>query len=192
MRTLTLFALTCFTLCLAAACTGQPRTQRAAAAPGPSPASQPKPLAAREVSTGSDRVPHTRPAPGQMVEMTLKELGNFEFDPNKDAEVPADVNLLEGAKVRLKGVMVPLTQGEKITQFALMEPGSFESHDPPGPQRFVICKTAADKAVEYTYDHVIVVEGTLHIHIQRDDNYTNRIFEMAVTSVTQVQPATTK
>ena len=46
--------------------------------------------------TKDTRIPHTAIPAGTTADMSIKELGNFEFDPTKDANVPADVNVMEG------------------------------------------------------------------------------------------------
>ena len=40
------------------------------------------------------RVPHRTPAAGEVLTMTIKDLGNFPFNPETDTEVPADVAAL--------------------------------------------------------------------------------------------------
>jgi hypothetical protein len=138
--------------------------------------------AANMAASPVERVPHKQPAPGEVVELTIKELGNFSFDPDKDADVPADVKLMDGAKVRLNGYMMPISQTEKITEFALM-PSLVGCcfGQPPGPEHIISCTTPPDKAVDYEMDE-LVVEGTLHVKVKRQDNYTSEIFQLDVRS----------
>lgn len=129
------------------------------------------------------RVPHKKPQPGEIVESTIKELGNFPFDPSKDTDVPSDVHLLEGAKVRVSGFMMPMDESFQISHFALMP--SLVSccfGQPPGPEHTIECRTPPDKAIGNTLDE-IVVEGTLHVRVKRQDDYTYSIWEMDVRSV---------
>jgi hypothetical protein len=138
-------------------------------------------------STGKPRVPHPAPVPGQMLDMTIKELGNFEFDPTADTDIPADVKALNGQKIRLRGFMIPLNQAETITDFALV-PSLVGCcfGQPPGVQHTITCKTLKGQAVAYTVDE-IYVEGTVKINVQRDQGYTFSIFDLDVTSVKAVE-----
>ena len=133
--------------------------------------------------TKDTRIPHTAIAAGTTAEMSIKELGNFDFDPTKDADVPADVKLVEGAKVKLNGFMWPLTQSDKITEFALVP--SLTSccfGAPPGVQHVVTCHVPGGKAVDFSVDE-IYVEGIVHVRVKRENDYTSSIFEVDVTSV---------
>ncbi len=134
-------------------------------------------------SKGPDRIIHKRPGPGEMATMTIKELGNFQFNPETDTEVPADVMALEGAKVRLPGFMLPISQTEKVTDFALV-PSLMGCcfGQPPGVEHIITARTPANQAVDYTVDE-IWVEGILHVRVQRKENFTFSIFELDVTSV---------
>ena len=138
-------------------------------------------------STGKPRIPHPTPAPGQLLNTTIKELGNFEFDPTANTDVPADVKALDGTKVRLRGFMIPLNQAETITDFALV-PSLVGCcfGQPPGVQHTITCKTMKGQAVAYTVDE-IYVEGTVKINVQRDQGYTFSIFDLDVTSVKAVE-----
>jgi hypothetical protein len=138
-------------------------------------------------STGKPRIPHPSPFPGQMLNMTIKELGNFEFDPTANSDVPSDVKALDGVKIRLRGFMIPLNQAETITDFALV-PSLVGCcfGQPPGVQHTITCKTAPGQAVAYSVDE-IYIEGTLKINVQRDQGYTFSIFDLAVTSVKAVE-----
>jgi hypothetical protein len=138
---------------------------------------------ATDPATGADRVPHKPYVSGEMLAMTIKQLGNFEFDPDKDSTVPADVQAMDGAHLKLTGYMIPLTQAEKLTDFALVP--SLVSccfGQPPGVQHIITCHTPPKKGADFSVDE-IVVEGTLHVNVKREENYTNSIFELQVTSV---------
>src|SRR5262249_30370510 len=69
---------------------------------------------------GAERLPHKPYKQGETLAMTIKELGNFEYDPDKGGPVPADVQSMEGARVKLTGFMIPTTQADKITDFAMV------------------------------------------------------------------------
>jgi len=128
------------------------------------------------------RIPHTKPKYGDVLTMSIKELGNFDFDPVFDVDIPADVKLMEGAHVKLSGYMVPLTQAVKVDKFALVPSLTgccFGA--PPGVQHVITCSTPEGKAMDYVLDE-LEIEGIVHVRVQREDNYTNSIFEMDVTS----------
>jgi len=134
-------------------------------------------------TTQKVRLMHLPMKSGEVRQMTIKQLGDFDFDPTKDTKVPDDVQVLSGGRVRLRGFMIPLTQADTITDFALV-PSLVGCcfGQPPGVQHTITCKASAGKAVQYTVDE-IWVEGTLKVNVQHDDGYTYSIFEMTVDSV---------
>src|ERR1043166_1446475 len=55
------------------------------------------------LSRCTPRASHTPPKPGEVREMTIKQLGNFDYDPMQDmATIPKDVRKLSGMTVRLQ------------------------------------------------------------------------------------------
>ena len=60
------------------------------------------------------------PKKGETREITIKELGNFDYDADKGGDIPEDVKALNGAKLRVRGFMIPMDQAENITQFAMV------------------------------------------------------------------------
>ena len=134
-------------------------------------------------TTAEARKPHPAPKPGGMLEMTIKELGNFEYDQEHGGNIPADVKKLSGAKIRLRGFMIPMDQAENITQFALV-PSLFACcfGQPPQIQHTIVADCPKGKAVGYCPDE-IVVEGTLKVEEKKDDGYIVSIFAVDVTSV---------
>jgi hypothetical protein len=134
-------------------------------------------------STGEQRVPHKPPVPDEMRTMEIKELGNFAYDPDTDHDVPADVKTLDGIHVRLNGYMIPLTQADALTEFALV-PNLVGCCFglPPGVQHVVTVRTNSPKGVKYTLDNV-EVEGVLHVEVKEQDRYTYSIFELQASSV---------
>lgn len=140
-----------------------------------------------DIPTGADRIPHKPLKPGETLDTSIKGLANFEYDPVAGGPIPADVMALDGAKVRLRGFMIPFTQAEDITDFALVP--SLVSccfGQPPGVQHVFTCRMPKGRAVQYSVDE-ISVEGTLKINVKREDNYTSSIFELDVTSVKTVE-----
>jgi hypothetical protein len=130
-----------------------------------------------------ERIPHKPIPPGETRVMTIKELGNFEFDPNRDTDVPADVRALDGGKVRLRGFMLPLSQAAHVTDFALVPSlASCCFGQPPGVQHIITCRVPKSKALDFITDE-INVEGIVHVKVVREDDYTSEIFSLDVTSV---------
>lgn len=134
-------------------------------------------------TTGEARKPHPAPKPGQVLEMSIKELGNFDYDPERGGNIPVDVKRLSGSKIRLRGFMIPVDQAENITQFALV-PSLFACcyGQPPQIQHTIVVNCPKGKAVAYCPDE-IVVEGTLKVEEKKDDGYVISLFDLNVNSV---------
>ena len=126
---------------------------------------------------------HPAPKPGEVLEMTIKELGNFNYDDEKGGNIPADVKQLNGAEVRLKGYMIPMDQADQITQFALV-PSLFACcfGQPPQIQHTIVVNCPKGKSLSYAPDE-IVVQGKLAVQEKRDDGYIVSIFEVGADSV---------
>ena len=133
--------------------------------------------------TAEARKPHHAPAAGQVYELTIQTLGNFEYDQEKGGNVPGDVTGLTGSTVRLRGYMIPMDQAENITQFALV-PSLFACcfGQPPAIQHTIVATCPKGKAVGYTADE-ITVEGKLKVQEKKDDGYIVSLFELDVNSV---------
>jgi hypothetical protein len=129
-----------------------------------------------------ERKVHTPPVPGQVAEISIKELGNFDYDPDKGG-IPEDVKKLSGCKIRLKGFMVPLDQADKITKFSLV-PSLFSCcfGQPPQVQHTITVTCPKGKAVSYSPDQV-VVEGTLTVDEKKDDGFVVSLFQVEAASV---------
>lgn len=126
---------------------------------------------------------HVKPADGAILAMTIKELGNFDYDTEKGGNIPTDVQSLNGAKVRLNGFMIPLDGADRVTNFALVPTllaCCFGS--PPSLQHTIVVHTPKGQAVSY-YPDEIVCEGTLTVEEKKDDEFIVSVFELAVTSV---------
>ena len=134
-------------------------------------------------TSAEQRKPHTAPKQGQTVELSIKELGNFDYDQEKGGNIPKDVKQLSGTPVRLRGFMIPMDQADNITKFALV-PDLFACcfGQPPQIQHMVVASCPEGKAVSYSPDE-IVVEGKLNVEEKKDDGYIISIFEVAVSSV---------
>jgi hypothetical protein len=146
-------------------------------------ATQPALAPGTDQSSAETRKPHPAPKPGQVLDLSIKDLGNFEFDQEKGGNIPTDVKGLNGAKIRLHGYMIPMDQAENITQFALV-PSLFSCcfGQPPQIQHTIVADCPKGKAVGYVPDE-IVVEGTLNVGEKKDDGYIVSIFELNVSSV---------
>jgi hypothetical protein len=120
---------------------------------------------------------------GEVLELPIKELGNFDYDPNVGGGIPDDVTRLEGCHFRTKGYMIPLDQAESISEFALV-PSLFACcfGQPPQIQHTIVVHCPKSKALNYFPDE-LVVEGTLHVKEVRDGGFIVSIFEMDATSV---------
>lgn len=134
-------------------------------------------------SDGQPRTPHKAPTPGETRVMTIKELGNFEYDQDRGGNIPADVSSLNGMTIRLRGFMVPLDQADRITQFALV-PSLFNCcfGKPPQLQHTITINCPEGKSVSYFPDE-IVVTGTLTVKEEKDGDYIMSIFQISAGSI---------
>jgi hypothetical protein len=134
-------------------------------------------------TSAEQRKPHAPVKAGQVAEMHIKELGNFEYDQEKGGNIPADVKRLSGATVRLRGFMIPMDQADNITKFALV-PDLFACcfGQPPQVQHMVVANCPTGKAVSYSPDEILV-EGKLNVEEKKDDGYIISLFEVTVSSV---------
>lgn len=134
-------------------------------------------------SLSIDRKPHPPPGQGKILEMSIKDLGNFDYDAQRGGNIPSDVMRLSGATVRLRGFMIPMEQTVDITRFALV-PDLFACcfGQPPQIQHTVIVNCPPGKAVSY-YPDEISVEGKLTVSEQRDEGFIVSIFQLEAWSV---------
>jgi hypothetical protein len=154
--------------------------QLAAAAPIP----QGNNIAEPAIETAPEkRKKHAPPAPGQVLALSMKELGNFDYDADKGGNIPDDVKKLSGSKIRVQGFMIPLDQADNISHFSLV-PSLFACcfGQPPQIQHQIVVHTPKGKAVSY-YPDEIICEGTLKVDEKKDDGYIVSVFEMDVQSV---------
>jgi len=136
-----------------------------------------------EAQTAEARKPHPAPKSGEVLEMAIKDLGNFEYNQETGGNIPADVKGLNGSTIRLRGYMIPMDQAENITQFALV-PSLFSCcfGQPPQIQHTVVVNCPKGKAVTYFPDE-IQVEGKLAVQEKKDDGYVVSLFEVEAGSV---------
>lgn len=132
---------------------------------------------------GGPRNIHPAPTPGDVVELPIKELGNFDYDATVGGGIPDDVKRLDGCHFKTTGYMIPLDQAESISEFALV-PSLFACcfGQPPQIQHTIVVHCPKSKAVSYFPDELIV-EGTLHVKEIKDSGFIVSIFQMDATSV---------
>jgi len=141
------------------------------------------PAPATPTSLTQNRKPHVKPKDGDVLELQIKDLGNFDYDADKGGNIPKDVQALTGSMIKLRGFMIPIDQAENITQFALV-PSLFACcfGQPPQIQHTIVCKAPSGKAVSY-YPDELIVEGKLKVDEKKDDGFIISIFELDVSSV---------
>jgi hypothetical protein len=156
-----------------------------AKSPTTAPTTKPttKPSKTAGPPSDEERKPHKKPKDGEVYELKIQELGNFQFDQEKGGNIPKDVKALSGSNLRLTGFMIPLDQADKIRQFVLV-PDLFSCcfGQPPQLQHSVIVSCPEGKAVSYFPDQ-IVVEGKLNVEEKKDDDFIVSIFQLTCTSV---------
>jgi hypothetical protein len=138
------------------------------------PAEQPDP---------SQRKPISAPKPGEVLEISIKDLGNFVYDADKGGNIPEDVKKLSGSKLRVRGFMIPMDQADNVTSFAMV-PDLFACcfGQPPQVQHTVVATCPPGKSVGYFPDE-LVVEGTLKVEEKREDGFIVSVFQLDVASV---------
>ena len=143
----------------------------------------PSTIPAATQPTAEVRKPIPTPKPGQVTDLLIKDLGNFDYDIEKGGNIPADIKALNGTAFRTRGYMIPLDQAESISEFALV-PSLFACcfGQPPQIQHTLVVHCPKGKAVSYFADE-ISVEGTLKVEEKKDDGYIISIFEITASSV---------
>jgi hypothetical protein len=134
-------------------------------------------------NSAETRTAHPTPQPGEVLDLAIKELGNFDYDAEHGGNIPKDVTQLTGVTVRTRGYMIPLDQAENIGEFALV-PSLFACcfGQPPQVQHTIVVHLPKDKAVSYFPDE-LQVEGKLIVQEKKDEGYIVSIFDMDATSV---------
>jgi hypothetical protein len=163
------------------------RQLAAAATPATQPTAIPPDAAAgapSDIPTDPDkRKKHAKPADGQAIELSLHELGNFNYREDDDSTIPADVTALSGSTVRLTGQMLPLDQAGRVTRFLLVNDLMSCCYGvAPKLQNVVKVTLPKDKAMAATTMR-IMVEGKLKVKVEREEEFVINIFELEPTSV---------
>jgi hypothetical protein len=129
------------------------------------------------------RTPHAAPQPGEIRTLSIKELGNFRYDPSAGFGVPSDVLRLNGMTVHLAGFMLPLNEANKITQFALVPSLTSCCYgQPPTLQHVVIVNCAPNSAASFSSDPIEVV-GQLTVRETRQDGYVVSLFQLTANKI---------
>ena len=127
---------------------------------------------------------HVRPKdPAAAYEVTIQQLGNFEYDAEKGGNLPDDIKKLDGVKIKTRGYMIPLDQADNITEFALVaDLFACCFGQPPQVQHTLVVHAPKGKAVTY-YPDEIIVEGELKVQEKKEDGIVISVFEINCTSV---------
>lgn len=150
-------------------------------APRPAATQPVKPTTAP--TTAPARTLHAAPQPGETREMTLHELGNFEFSEDDDAKIPEDVEKLTGLKVKIPGQMVPIDQSGKIQNFMLVNDlMSCCYGTTPKLQNIALVHLPAGKWIAPSSER-LVIEGTLKVAVKKEDGFVVTLFEIQATSI---------
>lgn len=130
-----------------------------------------------------NRKPHVPLKKDEVRDLSIKELGNFDYDPDLGGVIPDDVKALSGGVLRLRGFMIPLDQARRVTRFALV-PDLFACcfGQPPGLQHTIVVRCPTGMAVSY-YPDEIVVTGKLTVAEKLEDGFVVSLFEMEASSV---------
>lgn len=147
------------------------------------PASLKDPAPGAVEMSAERRKKHVAPREGATYVTSIKELGNFEYDPDKGGNIPEDVKALNGVKVQVHGFMIPLDQADQINHFSLV-PSLFICcfGGQAQIQHQIVVHTPKGKAIGYFPDE-IVCEGILRVEEKKDDGYIVSVFELDVQSV---------
>lgn len=151
-----------------------PRARRLAASVAP-------PTAGIDPRTGQ-RIPHTRPLPGQVLNLSIKALGNFSYDPAAFTPIPADVKQLNGSTVQLSGYMIATQQaGEDVSQFELVPSLTSCCYgQPPGVQHTIVVHCPPNTPYS---GGLVTVTGKLTVQAVRDGGYVVSLFQLQAEKV---------
>lgn len=134
-------------------------------------------------STLQPRTPIAAPKEGEIPGFGILNFANFTFDPEKSKDIPKDIKAWDGKKIRLRGFIIPFTQAQSITDFALVPTlGSCCFGQPPGVQHVIVSRVANGGKLTFMPDEVWC-EGTIKVDLKREDGYTFQVFKFEVTSV---------
>jgi hypothetical protein len=103
--------------------------------------------------------------------VSLQDLGNFQFNElhGTENDIPEQFRKLDGTRVAVQGMMWDLrSAGPNVSQFQLVYNILHHKFGPPLVQERIFVYATAGQPIQW-FDQVVVVRGTLHVHIRRDD-----------------------
>jgi hypothetical protein len=128
---------------------------------------------------------------GDHLEVDLKAMGNFPFDPAAGTlnDIPPKYRSLDGKRVQLQGeVYDPYEAGDRMTQFQLVYSiAKCCFGGPPKVQERVFAYVPKDMEVENLSMRFAKVTGTLHINTSKP-NGSNQIDTLYTLDVEKVEP----
>jgi hypothetical protein len=135
------------------------------------------------------RETHPAPKAGEVLALSIKQLGNFDYDAEKGGTIPDDVKALSGTKVKIWGFIVPVREAENVTEFALV-PSIINCcfGQRPGVQHVITVRMAKGTSTPITRDPISVT-AILKVEEKREDDFTSSIFELEDASVGEVDKA---
>ena len=128
------------------------------------------------------RRPHRPPQQGEVREMTIRRLGNFNYE--QQGGIPDDVRRLDGMGVRLRGYVVPTNQAIPETQFALVPSLTSCCYgQPPGIEHIVMVSCAGGRKLDGDPTTEVVVKGTLRVGEMLQDRNVVALYRVTDASV---------
>jgi hypothetical protein len=128
---------------------------------------------------------------GDHLEVDLKAMGNFPFDPVNGTinDVPPKYRALDGKRIQLQGeVWAPNEAGDRMTQFQLVYSiAKCCFGGPPRVQERVFAQVPKDLEVPNLTYRFAKVTGTLHISSKKPDG-APEIGELYTLDVDKVEP----
>ncbi len=128
---------------------------------------------------------------GTYVEVDLKSLGYFPFDPAKDTldNVPERWRQLDGKRVLLEGEMFTQdSASDRVRDFQLVY--SIQKccfGGPPKVQERVFVHVPDEAGVpNYTYRGLVRVLGKLRVNLKKDQGQASSLYEMDIESIEPV------
>lgn len=146
--------------------------------PAPQVAAAPAP----DAPEPGPRRPHHPPKPGEIREMTIRRLGNFNYAQLRG--IPDDVRGLDGMTVRLRGYVVPTVQAVGASQFALVPSRTSCCYgQPPGIEHIVMVSCAHGERADGDPADEVIVKGGLHVGEVVQDGMVVALYRVTDASV---------
>ena len=128
------------------------------------------------------RRPHNAPKPGEVREMTIRRLGNFNYAQLR--AIPDDVRRLDGMSVRLRGYVIPTVQAVGASQFALVPNRTSCCYgQPPGIEHTVMVSCASGEKMDGDLATEVIVKGTLRVGEIKNDDVVVSLYRVTDASV---------